>query len=316
MFTGSGPGAGKSSLSRFLAEQLTLHGIETEWLYEEDVFTFEPIYRFGEQTFTGDLRAADSFLEGARLITEAWRGTSAVRITDSYLPGFYWLLHLYPKSQVEELMADIWTRIQTFQPLLVYCHADVRVAHRRAVAQRGERWGVDITRGISGIVKPRYPGPPTKDQEDVFAFLTWLDQSCREMVEKWPGDVMVLETTSNSLAAVQTQLLDRLNIQRLQSPSSQAVKALDEYAGTYYELPSREASEPLYIHLSNGQLFATLYWPAGSPLVWQEADLFRLESTSRTVKFNRDESASVCGLEYRFWNGSQQYSRRPKSDRL
>jgi len=315
MFTGSAPGAGKSSLSRFLAEQLTLHGIETDWLYEEDVFTFEPIHRFAAQTFGGDLRAADSFLEGTRLAMDQWRDTDIVRITDSFLPGFYWLLHLYPKNKVEALMIDVWRLVKPLQPLLVYCQADVWAAHRRAVAQRGERWDEAVTRFVSGWITPQYP-TRLKDLDDVLSFFSWLDERSLEILSGWPGEVLLLDTSHSSAEAAQALLLDHLGVQRLEPASPIPAPDLHEYAGRYDEISNPEDGEHVEVRISNGRLFATLYWPSGSTLVWQESDLFRLESTSRMVEFNRNEFGSICGLEYRFWNGSQQYSRRPKSGRV
>ncbi|HEU5092425.1 MAG TPA: hypothetical protein VFU22_17175 [Roseiflexaceae bacterium] len=64
LFSGSGPGAGKSTLSAFLAQQFTAHAIPTRWIYEEDTLdAFTPFFQALRQK---QLNTLDLFLDATR----------------------------------------------------------------------------------------------------------------------------------------------------------------------------------------------------------------------------------------------------------
>ena len=82
MLAGSSPGAGKSTLSEFLFDQLTRRAIPTRWIYEEDILhieAFAPVVQFFQHG-QGDgiealLGATERFVrEALRQLTYAYGG--------------------------------------------------------------------------------------------------------------------------------------------------------------------------------------------------------------------------------------------------
>src|SRR5262245_9481043 len=53
MLVGSSPGAGKSTLSEFLYEQLTCHAIPAQWMYEDDILYIPAFAQFIKEFQSG-----------------------------------------------------------------------------------------------------------------------------------------------------------------------------------------------------------------------------------------------------------------------
>lgn len=298
MFVGSCPGAGKSTLSYLLYRQCVLHHLNVEWWYEEDVFQFEPVRRFADQMVRGDPAALESFEAGVQHATLRWIESSVLYITDSYLPGFFWLRHLYPDEELRDFSERLWMRLAPLRPLVVYCRADVETAFRRATRQRGDAWGHGISGHVMSWHTPQYPEAPLESGHDVLRFWSWLDRESRRLLERWPGDILTLETTTSSPEALIKQTLDYLELEELPSPPLPSIEQLKGYTGVYTRANESEQAESITIEVRNNSLFATSYWPSGSPLTPEWTDFFRLQSSSRTVKFHRNERDAVTGFTY------------------
>jgi hypothetical protein len=298
MFVGSSPGAGKSTLSHVLYRQCVLHTIPVEWWYEEDVFQLAPLRRFADQMVCADPAAMESFEAGTQLAVHGWSDPSIVRITDSYVPGFFWLRPLYPMEDLKRFSERLWTALAPLRPLIVYCHADVEIAFRRATRQRGDAWGEGIPRHVMSWHTPQYPEAPLRSEHDVLRFWSWLDQESRSLLDRWPGDVLILETTTTSQESLAKQMLDYLELEELPAALPLSIEQLQSYTGVYAPADGPEQGELITIEVTDGGLFANLYWPSGSPLIAEGKDFFRLQSTSRTVQFHRNERDAVSGFTY------------------
>jgi hypothetical protein len=310
MFVGSSPGAGKSTLSHLLYRQCVMHTIPVEWWYEEDVFQFDDLRRFADQMVRADPAAMESFEAGTQLAVQAWSDPSIMRITDSYLPGFFWLRPLYPREDLERYSERLWTALAPLSPLIIDCHADVETAFRRATRQRGNAWGKGIPKHVMSWQMPQYPEAPLRSEQDVLRFWSWLDHESSSLLASWPGDVLTLETTTTSREALAKQMLDYLELDELPAALPLSNEQLQSYTGIYVLVNGHERSDQITIKVTNGGLYANLYWPSGSSLIAEQEDFFRLQSTSRTVKFHRNGAGTVDGFAYTTTlNGEERYVR-------
>src|SRR5215213_6967385 len=117
IFTGSSPGAGKSTLSRQLFEQVTAHNIAAHWLHEDDIA--ETLGRFAPAINNGE-PTAEMLLQASSALVEAWGTQKKMWIIDSYLPGFYYLYGRYPDSDIEVFSKNLHSILSPLQPLVIY----------------------------------------------------------------------------------------------------------------------------------------------------------------------------------------------------
>ena len=85
MITGSSLGAGKTTLSGLLYQQLTAHAINAIWLEEESL---EAHLAHAVPNWHMNTVQPDAFLVACRALLNHYRSTDAVIITDSGLPGY------------------------------------------------------------------------------------------------------------------------------------------------------------------------------------------------------------------------------------
>jgi hypothetical protein len=85
MLTGSSVGAGKTTLSALLYQQLIAHGINAIWLDEQNLEA--QMAQFVPDWHMNTVQP-DAFLAGCRALIDHYRSTDAVMITDSGLPGY------------------------------------------------------------------------------------------------------------------------------------------------------------------------------------------------------------------------------------
>lgn len=298
MVTGSGPGAGKSTLSAFLYRQLLLRGIPAEWLYEEDLLRSQQLAPYRSAWRHGDPAAMPALLDAARTLFLDHPQHGSVRVTDGLFPCFYWLLVKYRRAEVEAYGRELAGMLQPLRPLVVHLDADIRAAFARAVASRGEAFGRDFTRVAAGWTLPYYPGPSVQTPEDYLALTEWLGAHTRELLRGWPSETLILNTTELSLVATRRRLLDALGLTEVaEAPPSPA--ALGAYGGVYTAADDARPGRCLSVTLRDGRLHIDTYWPAGCPLLSEAPDRFRLANTSHVVHFRRLDGA-VAGLIYTY----------------
>jgi hypothetical protein len=296
-------------MSHLLYRQCILQNIPVQWWYEEDVFVIEPLRRFADEMVRGDRAAIVTFQEGATVAVTQWQDPSVMHITDSYLPGFFWLRHLYSIDELRAYADRLWVLLAPLQPVIVYCHGDAESAFRRATRQRGRTWARDIVDHVKSWQVPRYPGRPLKTQRDVVRFWSWLDDESRALLDYWPGRTLTLESTATPESELAAQLLGYFGIPEVPTLPSPSAKQLQDYLGVYARSDSPEQSESTIVELRDEALFVRLYWPSGSVLVAEQVDFFRLGATSRTITFTRDSSGVVDGFLYATWRGTESYAR-------
>jgi hypothetical protein len=307
MVVGSSPGAGKSTFSDFIYRRLVAERLPVEWFYESDVFRYEPVRRFGETFDRAPPDLLQTFREGAQFVVDLWRDSPGIRVLDSYLPGYFWLLHAVPLDELQTLGDDLWQLLSPLDPLIVYCRADVGVAWYRAKRQRGDAWGERLWRHITSWNTPLYPGAPMRTENDVLDFFAWLDNLGHQLIQRWPGDVVTVNTLAPR-AQVEAQILLALGLPPVAPPQRPPPEELQQYVGSYV----RDGGDgpPVTVSLVSDTLHASLFWDSGTALDREDGDLFRVRAGSATVRFLRTERGAISGLTYRSFHSVDTYMRR------
>lgn len=137
----------------------------------------EAFERFVPSITAGDV-TPEQLIQACAELVKWCQAENSVFITDSYLPGFYYLYGRYSDAQIEAYNADLYTVLSSLRPLVVYVRSDVETALTRGVRQRGEQWLENITRYLNGWVLPLYgeEPKPLRTVPDVISFFTRVDR--------------------------------------------------------------------------------------------------------------------------------------------
>lgn len=297
MVTGSSLGAGKTTLSALLYQQLTAHGVHAIWLDEENLQAqlARHVPRWNMNTVQ-----PDEFLAACRTMIDGYRATDAVLITDSGLPGYVDFFGRFPTATLQEFNQALYQVLQPRNPLLVYLASDVPAAFARATAQRGQQWAENIRNFLNSWQLPFYSSAPKPfaTTHDLVAFFATLDQLARSLVAQWPGPTRILNTTESAPPDLLAPLLAEFGLALLPEAEFRGSAPTSDYIGAYERVTQAPAPERLTVQQIGNQLQVDTYWPGGTVLLAIEEDVFRLESTDRWLRFERDSGGRITGLRY------------------
>jgi tRNA uridine 5-carbamoylmethylation protein Kti12 len=208
MVTGSGPGAGKSTMTEFLAEQLAAQGVPVRCLREDDVAHLDAFAPLHESFRQGAPDAADALLAASgNLVRES--AAPRVHLVDALLPGYHYLFGLYPAWRIASYNLDLYKALCSMRPMIVYLKSDIDSAFRRAVKERGQEWLGEFLKRINGhyqTAQHMRTSLPLSSIGDVVSFFEEMDQLMLRMVGEWAGKSLVVETQGRTVDQVKMML--------------------------------------------------------------------------------------------------------------
>lgn len=150
--------------------------------------------------------------------------------------------------------------------------------------------------------------PPERiPSHDLIAYFAALNQFSRAMVAQWPGPTHILDATATSPPELLTPILTAFGLPVLPLADFRGTTPIGAYVGTYERTVEGPTPERLTIQLLNNQLQLDTYWPGGTVLLAMQEDLFRLESTNRWLRFERDGKGSIIGAHYQLLGQQVRY---------
>jgi thymidylate kinase len=313
MLAGSSPGAGKSTLSEFLFDQLTRSSMPTRWIYEEDILhieAFAPVIQFFQHGQGDAIEALLGFT--CRFVQDALSADEVV-ITDSIFPAYTWLFAAgYSRAQIAAFSAQLARLLAPLPPLTIYLDSDVATSLTRAVAQRGRPWLDDL---IAAMQTYTYcQTHPVRDMGDVIGFFESVRQLSLELLADWPHPTLALDTIAAPLDQIGATLLQHLDLPAQTTVPMSIATDLHQYVGVYIPRDTAAASPPLEIRLVDGALIVNTYWPNGCRLLPEGPAQFRLQSTNRRVTFDTQPQREPSGLTYAYGGGAYHYDKTQKEE--
>lgn len=303
LVTGSGPGTGKSSMSDALFCQLRLAGKPIQWIYESDLFRVDALKRFNGEAQQDNPAALDSLLAGVQELAALCRDSGETWIIDSLVPGYFgyfWLLGHYPLREVEAMGRRLWQLLEPSHPLIVYLQADAASAYERAIADRGNEWGERIARLMQSWPLSHYPPGPLCSREDVIGFLDWADRESRRLLAGWPGEILVVNTTTMPLEGSLRMVLSHLQLPLRSQRAWVDSGDLDRYTGRYLSLDEDHSPLEIEVSLAVDGLWVDFHWPSSHRLVPEGGTRFSLEATTWELVFDVSPEEHIRGLSIHF----------------
>ncbi|MEM7534485.1 MAG: hypothetical protein AAF639_20045 [Chloroflexota bacterium] len=314
IFYGSSPGAGKSTLSSFLYDQLRLHDMPMRWVYENDLLYLDAFQQFVQEVQSGNRQQIDTLLAASHQFVSEFIGNDTSRDTvllmDSIFPCFNWLVATgyYSHERIQAFGLTLEQILTPLNPLTIYLDVDQHTALTRAVAQRGQQWLDDTIRDMSGYGLHQDKPPQTFD--DVVAYFKMAGDLSLAWLQGWQSDVLVLDATHNDIEHLKALLLAEIGLDEWQADVTVDVASLQALTGVYVgDDVHAHLQKQLAVTLVDDTLWVDAYWPTGSVLVPEGEHRFRLQNTSHRIEFGQFQDGQPNRLTYDNQGGLSYYHR-------
>lgn len=298
------PGAGKSTLSQFLAAELTRSGRPARWL-EEHTLNEGPFAPFFEALDAGAPNPVASLLDcWQRLLAELADDESAFAVLDG---AFFFntlkflLAEGRPQAEIRATAATVAGMLAPFDPLLLFLAADAGQSVRGAIATRGQPWAEMIAADVED-----YPYQQARGRTGVEGMCLFFEdaQCClRELLAASPLRQMALDTTAGRWTDYEAALRDAFELAPpLPAINGSAPDDLTPYLGSYqppafFPEPYRN---PFTVTADGRGLTLNMYFVRGLPLVAHSPTHFAIRGRPLTLEFVLDDGGEVTGAVYPF----------------
>lgn len=305
LFEGA-PGAGKSSLSQYAAQQLRAHGRAVRWVEEHDLIDsyLAPFER------ALDAGASDSYVPA---LLGCWRALAgdvaageAVFVLDGaffHCTGKRLLASELPADRIEAVYRELAGLLAPLQPLVVHLTGDDERIVRGEIAERGEQWAEAVAADVAG-----YPYQRARGRAGIDGMVRFFVESqlvLRGLLAAWPHRVLSIDTTERRWPSYQRALLGALGLdERAQAPPAPPA-ALDRFVGVYRPPDSfpEPYRRPFSVEAGGDGLLLHMPFRRGFRLVPCGAATFAIQGRPLQLEFLLDESGRVTGAIYPFTPG-------------
>lgn len=300
LFEGA-PGAGKSTLSEFIAEQHRLSGVPAEWL-EEHVLERMHFVEFGKTIWDRPEDAADALLmDWDRLISVFQDKKGVVLLDGAYFGNTlkFLLAQGLPTDVLVRLIAEVDSRLKQFDPVVVYLSGDTRRIVNRAMSDRSDNWVHFIARDIEG-----YPYQKARGRTGIHGmteFFVDAYQVFDRILEHSSMPRLVINTEDGNWKRAEDALLEALGLSRQVSSADLEID-VTRYVGTY-ELPDgfpEPFNTPFAVDAVGDTLRLHMVFYHNFHLVPQSPTHFRIRSKPWIVEFVLNDSGDATAVVYPF----------------
>lgn len=300
LFEGA-PGAGKSTLSEFVAEQYRLSGVPAEWL-EEHVLERMHFVEFGKTIWDRPEDAADALLlDWDRLISGFQEKEGVVLLDGAYFGNTLKFLLAQGVSYdvLDHLVSEVDSRLKPFDPLVVYLSGDTRRIFKRAMSDRSDNWVYFVARDIEA-----YPYQKARGRtgiQGMTEFFVDAYQVFDRILEGSSIPRLVINTEQGDWKRAEDALLKALKLSR-RDPSADFGIDVARYVGTY-EPPDgfpEPFNTPFAVEAAGDSLRLHMVFYHNFHLVPQSPTHFRIRSKPWFVEFVLNDSGDATAVVYPF----------------
>ncbi|MCB0082816.1 MAG: hypothetical protein KDE47_17875 [Caldilineaceae bacterium] len=295
------PGAGKSSLSQWVAQQLTAAGAPVVWL-EEHTLNATVFNHFLTALDDAEQDAIASLLADWRRFLAGVAAGDAIYCLDgaffhSTLSRLY--AYHYSATQIAAYLATLYNLLTPLAPPLIHLTGDVTAILRAIIAERGARWVAIIAQTVA--IYPCLQGAAPLDAAALTRFFVDRQRELDTVAAAYPFAYYRNDTTARDWTRLQREVSDWLDI-AVQPATPPAARDLPQYVGVYQtpaEFPP-EFNHPFTVEQTADGLRLHMFFMRNLRLAAQEGDCFAIVGRPNILEFVRDEGATVVGAIYPF----------------
>ncbi len=305
-------GSGKSTMAHYLSRQLTQHGIQHTWWYEED--KWHPLYPFRDQASMQqvlDTLATDNYGLIIDAVLKLWQqfadsvqSSEDVVIMDSclfgYLTGVLFPFNI-PLTEIQAYLTHVEQIISSLSPCLIYLYQNDLA---NAIRKKCQRRGVDEESITLQATESAY-GKNRNLQEFDGMLHYWTDY--RHFTDTAFSNIgfanLSIENSAGDWLHYQQQVLDFLDLLPLPELTL-SLEVLDRFTGTY-SFTEDDTKHDCVVRREQNDLFlngVSYIWP-NNRLIPRSRQVFEVDSFPYTVHFEVHEgihSMRMTGPEQLF----------------
>ena len=203
LFYGPGSGSGKSTLSRLIHDGLQQKGVETKYVAESDVLhldAFVPYVEEVKQNNPGDVQV---LLSSCKRFIDACTQSDQVYVVDSILPCTDWLVTAgCTKQQIKHFNTQLNRLLPKLDPIQIFLTGDAETFLTRAITNRGENWARHLAQERCN----------SDNLRDLIAYFNEMKEVAFELLNEWPFQKIVLDTTTRDLPTCAAEILKHLGV--------------------------------------------------------------------------------------------------------
>lgn len=314
MFDGP-PGAGKSSLSQFLAGQLEQNNVPVRWVQEsalENTF----FSRFMESLEQNDGKAVDTLLRcWEDMVEEIAAGETTFIIDGAYFANSTKFLRAAntPPSELERYQRRVDKLLKPISPWLVYLRGDTQRIVRTVIAGRGDNWGAMIAADVQD-----YPYQQERNRTGIDGMVEFFVDSYiffENLLQTCPLHAIIIDTTGRDWSTYQSLLLQKVGLQQADTPVSFELESLKEYTGIYRPPDFFPAPyhNPFEVAAMEDGLVLHMYFLRNIALSPLSPTVFALRGHAEQLEFAKDEQGRITGVIYPFVTATKHFCKKVES---
>jgi hypothetical protein len=247
------PFTGKSTVSEYIAQQLSLNGYPQQWLPEGTML--KQYFPHVLATFDGAPLSEEMLWQNWSTFVETVRSRPETFVVDSalsYTAIFRLMLDDRPTAQVLAWLERLATLCAPLQPRIIHLVGDVDHLARASIVERGAEWEEQM-------IKTTEPTPyqQTRGRTGVAGAISMMDDTQaltrRVLAAGWQS--LTVDVTAGEWPIYQRAILDFLGIPEVVVTPPEIPQALLQvYAGDYAPVEADETLLLLTIRLEEGTL--------------------------------------------------------------
>ena len=302
LFEGA-PGAGKSSLSQYAAQQLQTRGHAVRWIEEHDLMAscFAPFVR----ALDADEAAGyvPALLGCWDHLAEQVAAGGAIYVVDGaffHSAGKLLLANDLPRARIDGCYRELAALLMPLAPLVVHLSGDDERILRRELADRGAPWAAAVASDVAGY--PYQRARKRTGVEGMVRFFVESQQVLRELLAAWPHRVLSIDTTTRDWGTYQRALLAALDVESPAPAPRRAPADLGPFVGVYQppDFFPDEYRRPFSVEAGGEGLLLHMAFRRGFRLVPAGPATFAIQGRPLLLEFLRDEAGHVTGAIYPF----------------
>lgn len=292
-------GAGKSTISHFIARQFQLNEHSIRWYQEEEKDHPLVLKNLFDRSISPDARKEEflsTYHQCWNKLYQKIKDSSGVTIIESYL--FQYPLAFLMSAELEESeIAKIWKhlldQVKELNPVMIYLyHQNVEDALRLNWKRRGEEWA---NWHISRMKDSRYAKSRNMDAETaIIDYYSNIQRVSLDLFYQYPAEKLIVDTTAQLWDNHRREIIDFLQI-----PLKEEIllRPQDQEITGHYQIKLDDGNEMIYkIYIQDQRINIDAFWPQ-LKLVPVQGDEYFMEGYPFKFSFNRDEQGKISELQ-------------------
>ena len=297
-------GAGKSTISQYIARQLALNNIPVTWFDEYELVS-NFFLEFFQGFQNGEKAIGHLLVAGWQALVDTLHSTPHISVLDGpfMTNNIVRMLAVnHTLAEIAEYAEQVSTILTPLNPEFIYLTSDIQKTLERTCNVRGANWTAFIVSQTETFAYQKAYG--RTGFEGLTEFFVDVQRSFDQIAHRLGLNLLSIDTTSGNWDAYRTVIFEHLEVsEKPIEPHKLSDKATQQYIGLYNAPDNFPGQGPFRVEQTEvGLVFKTSY-SEDYKLIPETDARFNIQGTRLMVAFLRNSDSQVMGFDYTFWDG-------------